>query len=884
MNPVDGADITSNTSLSLRQKTVRKANTLKIMGLSKEVLEVQRNNSKVISSLEIPKEINSIATFWNILERMDEITLKEQLQDLLLLYDLKNSKENFNTSYSLLAFSFYLVKEKNSLGISKLRTIIGKLIYLVNKDLVKISLGLREKDEIGKIRYIESAFDNELQNIGCALSKFSLNHLNGMVQNEQKALSVRIPIEIAKALVSDTGYINIGIIDPLLNAFLCKTKNLPFAKNIVFALNNIKRSSSLRQKLHLIPAPFSQTLPANDLIRITLSLEANAITTHIDAKKTALAALISHMRQGPAGSCFASYLAIELLSKQLSRCLDDFCDLLHKNNISRLVGDEQKEFSFLMRTGKESTSKIISLDKYGKVYSEDAKSCYIWKIPGIVAACQAIGLTDSKKTLQTLSLELSLKMNKDLNRITISKLLKMIAQQVGIKSDYSFQCAKLGFESQLHNPLLRIWENVIASMAEATEHGKITDGMIHSVRLAFKKILSNLHLKREVGKKIKENLKNSAHFAYDSDIKSHSISNDGRSARGAFILYNRCGSSDRSLWKHIESPDDFRTYISSIVFNSFTSLKNRELFFPQIKEFIINGSFLTECLSTYHIDNSQYSDAELIQKIKTLAHTPWKDKAGSSSNEVLRIYFESPEYPIPTILNPKNAATLFLDLIEIGRKFSDKMKQSFRENPSNLTPLIIKGIHACSMMFGHESLALAINSNSTSIEWITEKLINPGKIISNSKITESARLKLIRLVTNNTIPKNDTEGLEKFNLKIQAIPPNSTIKEFRNTLVTIIKEISKENYYPLKTIAQGIDFFIFKYVISEEDQNKIITSSIHFADSNWDAKLHDVHFCFMFNPGNGHLEMWEIYEDNTGAYPLSQEDWITKQTWMIYNP
>jgi hypothetical protein len=881
MYPVDGA--TSSRVIEGIKRPLKKSHTTKISSVSKESLKPHLLQiSRPLPPLQIPKTMHSIGSLWSLLQNMHETYSKEQLHDLLLLCDLKKDSAPFRTSQSLISFAFYIAQEP-SISISKSRNITAKLSYLVNQDLNKITTNLETLDEFEKTAYIESAFDTELRIIAARINKFILKHEKAMVQPKDKAKSVRIPIEIAKALVNDTGYINIGIIDSLIKALLSKTKKMPFEQNIIVTLNNITRSSRLRQKLHLITAPFCQTLPINDLIRITLGLDSKAITTPVDAKKTALAALISHMRQSPAGSCFATFLAIELLSKQLSSCLDDFCELLHNNNISRVVHDQPQEFSFLMRTGKASTSKLITLDKNGKIYSDNGKSCYTWKIPGLLAACKTLGLKDPKKTFKTVSLELYLKTNHDRNNITISKLLKMIVQAESLNSDYAFQCAKLSYESQIHNPLLRIWENVIASMAEATEDGKITDAMIHCINLSLKRNLTHFYEKKDLLKQIKLNIKNSAHFAYDADIKSKVVANDGRSARGAFVLYNRCGSSERNAWKQIVSADEFCLYVIGIVKNSFTQLKIKEKFSPEIKEYILNGHFLTDCLRAYHVDNRERTDDTLIKKINVLSHTPWKDKAGNSSDEVLRIYFENMGLLSSAMLSPKNAATLFVNVIEFARKMPEKLKNNLHNNPAIKTPLIIKGVHACSMMFGHETFASAINSSAPSTEWITEKLITPGKMISNSKISDVSREKIVRFVTSYTIPALETEGLEKFTLKTNGISANLTIREYRNATMAIIKEISTENYHPLKKIAEGLDYFIFKYVISDDEQHKLLESSVHFADTNWDAGLHDIHFCFMFNPGSGELEMWEIYEDNTGAYPLSQDDWIAKQPWMVYN-
>lgn len=863
----------------------------KIIQLSKECLEehVLVKTTKTSKPLSIIKSSHrlsdSTSLLWNHLKALPEIPIKEQLHDLILLCDLKKQQ---NTKFSLiLSFAFNLAKKQESIGVQQLRYTIGKLIFLVNQNIDQVIASLGTINENELIEHFDACFENEMNKINLELLQFKESHKKGLLQNQNKALSTRIPVVLAKALISDTGFVNIGIIELIMKRFLQSENRSPYEKNIAYALNSIQRSPLLRQKIHLIKEPFSQVYPANDLIRITLGLPLGTITTSLDAKKTALAALISHMRQSPASTCFASYLAIELLSKELGRCLDDFCELLHKSNLSRLVDGEEKEFSFLMRTGKETTSQIIRLDKAGKIYSDTNLTCYIWDVPGIKAACNSIGVINAEKTLQGLISELKIKEREDIS-ISISKILKMIAKKTPGDFSYNYSSAKLSFESQLHNPLLRMWENVIASMAEATGNGKIMEKLVKSVLKSLEKPNANAPFKQDLKAKIKANLKKSVYFAYDTDIKSKKISNDGRSGRGAFILYNRCGSHNPAEWKLVENVDDFRKFIFLMVKDAFREIKHKDkkIILEGLKQHINLDEFIIECLKVYDEENLKFSDIDLIANLKTLSHTPWIDRTGNNSNEVLRIYFDQKTQNLPTTLNPKNAAKLFLSLIEIGRKFNENFRQTLNQNPQMLTPLIIKNVHAFSMMFGHETFINAINSKKSATEWIYENLIDTGKKIAESKMTKDDGNKFILFVAHSIIPKNDKEGLAKFHEKANLIPGDLTLSVFRNRLIAIIKEISNEHYKPMNTIIAGIDFFIYQCMIPREMQIKLAKSAVHFADTNWDGKLtnvlQDVHFCFIFNPWSEKIEMWEIYDDGTGLYPLNQQDWITNQTWEVY--
>lgn len=824
-------------------------------------------------------------------EMEEDSSITEQLNDLIHVCHLKAHGEEIR--FNRILFFAFDIANKKELTISESRILIGKLIFLVNQNIDEVNILLKNKSNQEQRINIYEAFEKKLNAITASLLKCVEEHKQGLLHDPEKALSVRIPIELAKALISDSGFINIGIIEPLIKRFLSQRK-MPFEKHIAYVLNAIRLSKLLRQKIHLIQSPFSQTMQANDIIRITLGL-SKVIPTAIDAKKTALAALISHMRQSPANSCFASFLAIEILSKQPICSLDDFCELLQKNYLSRNVEGQLKEFSFLMRTGNESTSKKVWLDKTGKIYADKKLNCFLWQVPGIKAACKTLGIKKKQEFLTDISMELLV--NQKIAEFSISKILKKIATHVEGDFEHNYYCAKLSFESQLHSPLLRIWENAIASMAEATGHGKLTEALVDSVVKSCSKLLgTNLVIKRELKQNFTKYLIEAAHYAYDTDIKNKQVSNDGRSERGAFILYNKCGSTSIKNWKRIEDTQDFRVFITDIMSRSFISFKEKEELLGPIKDFIKTDKFIIDCLHFYDIQNSSKSDIELIKNIKDLPHTPWKDKTGNNSNEVLRIYSNTLGLSQSIIFNSKNAYKLLISIIDMARKFSESIKKNLKENPGLLSPLIIQGQHALSMMFGHDSFkgvlkierptstkTASMNTEKTIIEWINENLIVPGKKISDNKITPEMKKKIYFFITNATIEKNDKQAITNFHEKYNALPNEMTLSSFRNSIIDILKETLNEKIYSLKRSILEIDNCIFKHIIPKECRETLSKSAIHFADTNWGAGIHNIHFCFIFNPASAAIEIWEVYEDGTELQPICQNDWL-KKPWEIYIP
>jgi hypothetical protein len=69
--------------------------------------------------------------------------------------------------------------------------------------------------------------------------------------------------------------------------------------------------------------------------------------------------------------------------------------------------------------------------------------------------------------------------------------------------------------------------------------------------------------------------------------------------------------------------------------------------------------------------------------------------------------------------------------------------------------------------------------------------------------------------------------------------------------------------------------------LSVDLKAKLEHSAVHFGDTNWYQGIHDLHFCFLINPGTGQLELFESYSDGTHLKALDQKDWLINQKWGI---
>jgi hypothetical protein len=59
-------------------------------------------------------------------------------------------------------------------------------------------------------------------------------------------------------------------------------------------------------------------------------------------------------------------------------------------------------------------------------------------------------------------------------------------------------------------------------------------------------------------------------------------------------------------------------------------------------------------------------------------------------------------------------------------------------------------------------------------------------------------------------------------------------------------------------------------------------AAVHFADTNWAEGINDIHFCFTVNPGNGHLEIWAVHDNNSQFQALDQRLWLKNREWEFF--
>lgn len=830
-------------------------------------------------------------TPWDSIKRLKSPLLMEQVAQLYQL-----SKDHKANVTKLMQFCFAIIPlsahlSSDSKAIDSTNILIGKILLLASLDIQQLTdfLDLTEIDKsIEKINlFVSKQFDL----VADRLSQHEQNHSNAGLQDSQQAYATRLPFELSNLLILNNGYLNTGLIPAIREKWLNSSKSkLAYEMHLEYVLKSLEGSPQLRNKLSSIQAPSNNT-PSAHIIRILLERPPNFIISDTHAKRSGLMTLLSHLRQGNSGSCFATYVAIEMMSSSLERCLADFSEILHKSKLTRKVNGIKVEFPFLMKVSSSVSNQSITIQRNGYLDLKKSINCGLWRVPGILAACKAIGVQDPTSIILSCLRELFPTGHTSSNiTITVHNLLKEIVQQA-IKKEKKLSMegiavlqerALLAYEGQTHNLLLRMWENAIANTAEARDSGMLKQSLVKAIVKPIQEKVQALFAippKHSLLESITKTLNQRIQLMFDPNEKYTHQNSDSHSSEGAFSLFDKGEFEHSTNWKRIESPESFQQFVMSAVRQANASENPHSppclspVNITEFAKFVYSNNFLKHALEIYNSANS--INADLAAHLGSLQHAPWLDKTGNDPREVLRIYFEKNENNFQELTStPYHTQGFFKDIINIARRIDPALKSSIADNPRKRLPLIVHGLHACSLMIGHPSFQKIWSSGEDPEKWLNEKMIAKGLEISNASTSEETRTKMIKFMS----AKIEEKYLNKFITSAKAGP--YPLQKFRDWLLGIAKFSLANEHKNLDKLCLDLDAYIYSEALPEEHRRILRETAVHFADTNWRRGIHDTHFAFVFNPGTAQMELKEVLENGNAWFDMPFMRWVRGQKWV----
>ena len=832
---------------------------------------------------------------WGVICNLSNPALIEQLYDLAEMLEIKGRLENDERGEKVFLFALQLADDASPTN-SK---IIGELISLINANPEAVFRTMNTKDLNEGTDWIHKHFEDLMQGINARLLDLKMRHAATKIQDEHIAVHNRLPLELARMLISQTGKVNVGIIESLLEAFLTKKKQpINYEINLGYALRLLQVTPELREKLSRIRRPSHPKANANMVIRSALGLPEDAPITRVDAITTALSGILSHLRQGSDGSCFATPIAIELLSCHLDKCLDDFGTLLEVSKLTRDVDGVTTDFPFLLGMSNKNLDKKITLNEKGYLLTPRGEAVPIWEAPGLAAACQAIGIESPKAGIQAAAKRLC--PSRGTISTTPSDILKdLIDERVpkghSVKEAFDLYYAKASFAfgAQESNPLQQIWENAIAGMAEGEENGMIRAAIITAVMNTLLEKIEDLFppqsLPRElIVSALRPELIKTIHLQYDPIVPVGRRSQDQHSTEGAFVLYDGTDDPRRNRWLRVDTPESFQNFIALIVRRTRGQLKqnpggvdseaqksvSRAL--KRLAEYVMTPQFISESVSKYHHVNREALSSE--ESYDELQYTPWMTKCGNNFSKVVQVYKEEIIADSSKLFMPLSTQDLLMRIIELGRTCSDEEKKAYKDNPHRLIPTRIVGVHAFSLMLGHPTLSRVWQKECDTEAWISRHVIMPGRSVAEGAVSPAMQSGLIKTLGKDF---SDEKISQAFTSNALSIPEGLSARALRARLLELLEKYPPPKEVPPAELSAHLDTRLYQH-LPVERKTELEHSALHFADSNWSDGIYDVHFCFVVNPGNGELELWGSRGNGKHMFALDQNRWLKGHKWEIF--
>lgn len=821
---------------------------------------------------------------WDDILAFKDPLIIEQLYDLATLlekHDVPNSLHCMDLGFKIAANSEETPSQT-----------IGKLIFLIDHDPEAACQRIGASQSYD---WIHEDFTKVLNKTKDHLRRFKRRHAKASLQNPDVAYRNQLPNDLTKFLISGTGHLNIGLVQTMLHTFVKHQAHpLNYEKHLVQSLHYLSTSPSLREKLACIKGPTSPNAPAHVVIRTTLDLPPEHQITDIDAGRTVLASLMTILRQGKDGSCFATPLAISLLNHHLDRCLKDFAQLLEESKLTRNVDGTLVDFPFLLRIGDHNLTEKVRISRTGRLILPNGKLVPLSKVPGIIAVKKAMGIDKIKITKYLFSKP---REEQPFTEITLKELLQTLVKQAKTLPVNSskrladlYLHATFAFEAQECSPLLQTWENSIACMAEADGQSMVRSAILKSanqvlVNFLHKPLAAYPSLLQQAAALFKTKLHEKIHLQWDPNIPSSSISSDQQSTEGAFVLYDKGASEKPSRWVRLDCPQSYQAFILRTIdevkkeFGPLLSSVEKKAVAPTLKsleEYVESDAFLLDSLYDYYPPNGEQSNA--LQNVEQLTYAPWITKSGNNLHKVMQIYLERPELKPIAHLVPRNGRDLLEKLVQFLKSSERGFQEFVKGAPFICTPVRIPFVHAFTFLPGHPSFMPAWSEGLDTADWLAKAVIGPGMEISDSSLPTESRDLLIKDIQKSLIHRTHRNTYESL---VQKLPVSQSIRELRESLVEIIVKLESDDSFPPHTIATQVDLRIYQ-ALPKSLKAQLHKSAIHIADTNWADGINAVHFCLVVNPGTGDFALWSIKDDNSLLIPLDQNEWFDNKGWEFF--
>lgn len=726
---------------------------------------------------------------------------------------------------------------------------MGELIYVLDHDPDTLLKMLDATHIFSTVKEVRSKFDQAIAEIQNRLKTTHENHTKTGLHNANIAEQHAIPTEIAKILLPTSGILNDALVSRVIHEFVQDpTQKMYYSSSLKAGLNLIRHSVTIREHLEKITVRHPISKHTELVIASTLKLPPKTEITSTHARQCALSALLTRLRQGMSGSCFASFIAIELQSASPEQVLKDFQQLFDEQHLVRELDGVRRSFPYLLHWGHETLKQKIAIDKRGNVLHPVSLNGSLADAPGFIAVCEQFHIDNPQKFLHEWLSKQNFSGSK--LEITIEDLIGHLGREATSEQIKGAQGAFTAFTS---HPLLSIWENSLAAMSEGKKGGLLQSALINTIVYPILKCGKLKEIPLQLMERIESLLMQRAHYLYDTSYRE-----------GAFILYDSLGLDDVNQWERIDSQDAFKIFVQKLL----TKVLENDPLMQKISSYLSSNKFITRILR-------KYNPSENPQMVQL---TPWITLLGNDPLMVMQVYHQNKMPYTLHELKPITAQDLLETLLTKLQKMADNKKAKFLVEPDLLCPMRIPGIHAFSLLLNHASLQSIYSYDGTIKTWLQKTVQPTWKSFERQRMTKNMRDDVIEY----TVQFIEKENRAKFLKQVQAFPQKLTIKEFRH----LISESIHDKLPPHSLTHDKMRLIDAKLiqVLPKVLKRTWTDSIIHIADSNWQINGQDIHYGIGLNPGSGEIELMAILEDGTLYEFMEQTHYLKGHTWEVFLP
>ena len=762
---------------------------------------------------------------------------------------------------------------------------IAKIVFLAHRDAAKTQEIVQSKDPAKKVN---KAISSQVAAIKQHLDQIVAAHKKVGLQSIDNAYFVAFHLEIFKALMLPDGRLNVGLIPTLLKElFDEQSLDTDWKKQTKAILEKIQSSKEIQLKAAGIKKPEANNTLANTLIRLTLDIPPEKDITDLDARIVATSGMIP-VRQGPVGNCFVICNAIWFVTTVLDKTFTDFSQILQYGELIRMQGEQKLEYPIDFDISDPDLDTSFQINEFGKLKS----GAYLWESPGILSACVQLGLKEPQAVLKNFIQKFSDSKGKGGGfEMTPRDFFGLLAKLSPINSsqDSLANQACLAFSSKTNMPLIHAWTSALAAMDQSQQSSSLHDKINNCWTATFADTWKQLHqeMSPSLASKIQgvfnEHIFGRMVIEYDESVQTP-LAADGSSTAGSFVYFEQDLDASATTAKPLHTYKDLTQYALNSL-NVVDKKLDTDVFLTpgacqkaitKIRAFINQGDkFADIVLSNY--DDTLKAPAPLTEK-----WSKFQD-FGKIGGDNVHVFQLAMGFPLPTSVQAGQATAKerLATIIQFLR--DQETKDHFIETPAEERYEMDSDDHAFTLPTDNPTILPYVKSNEDINKMIESRIFQPCQVVTEAIITEEQKTALIK-ESLRLAPK---ELGQKYIDMAKGLN-GKTLHEYTQAMFKVLVKFNPGMDKATKSTLLAKFTNIVLYQALTNSQFKIIReATVLGPDTNWvdddeqRQQLLDIFFAFTLNPVTNNIEFFEIDENSSGLYALSQDDWIGGP-WNMY--